>query len=77
MQNLLKIVKPGMTELEVAAELEYLMKKEGAEDLSFNTIIASGLNSSMPHAIPGYKKLEEGILLPVTSDANTRDTALI
>ena len=56
----LKIVKPGMTELEAAAELEYLMKKEGAEDLSFNTIIASGLNSSMPHAIPGYKKLEEG-----------------
>ena len=56
----LKIVKPGMTELEAAAELEYLMKKEGAEDLSFNTIIASGLNSSMPHAIPGDKKLEEG-----------------
>ena len=60
--NLLKIVKPGMTELEVAAELEYQMKKEGAEDLSFNTIIASGLNSSMPHAIPGYKKLEKGDL---------------
>ena len=36
------------------------MKKEGAEDLSFNTIIASGLNSSMPHAIPGRKKLEAG-----------------
>ena len=59
-EKLLKVVKPGMTELEVAAELEYLMKKEGAEDLSFNTIIASGLNSSMPHAIPGYKKLEVG-----------------
>lgn len=58
--KLLPLLKPGMTELEAAAELEYLMKKEGAEDLSFNTIVASGLNSSMPHAIPGYKKLEEG-----------------
>lgn len=58
--RLLKVLKPGMTELEVAAELEYFMKQEGAEDLSFNTIVASGLNSSMPHAIPGNKKIEEG-----------------
>jgi Xaa-Pro aminopeptidase len=49
-----------MTELEAAAELEYFMKKEGAEDLGFNTIIASGLNSSMPHAIPSEKPFEEG-----------------
>lgn len=58
--KILDFLKPGLTELEVAAELEYLMKKEGAEDLSFNSIIASGINSSMPHAIPGEKKLEEG-----------------
>ncbi|NCC43496.1 MAG: aminopeptidase P family protein, partial [Clostridia bacterium] len=58
--KIIKIIKPGMTELEVAAELEYQMKKAGAEDLSFNSIIASGLNSSMPHAIPGTKKLEVG-----------------
>lgn len=56
----LSLLKPGMTELEAAAELEYLMKKEGAEDLSFNTIVASGLNSSMPHAIPSEKKFEVG-----------------
>lgn len=59
-EKILTILKPGMTELEVAAELEYQMKKEGAENLSFSTIVASGLNSSMPHAIPGEKKLEEG-----------------
>ena len=58
--RLLPLLKPGMTELEAAAELEYLMKQEGAEDLSFNTIVASGLNSSMPHAIPGTKKFEKG-----------------
>ena len=59
-KGILSKLKPGMTELEVAAELEYMMKKAGAEGLSFSTIAASGLNSSMPHAIPGEKKLEEG-----------------
>ena len=58
--KILDFLRPGVSELEVAAELEYQMKKAGAEDLGFNTIIASGLNSSMPHAIPGKKKLEAG-----------------
>ncbi len=58
--KMLTIIKPGMTELEVAAELEYLLKKEGGDGLAFSTIIASGVNSSMPHAIPGDKKLEVG-----------------
>ena len=49
----------------------YLMKKEGAEDLSFNTIIASGLNSSMPHArIAGGRDFYFYFLA-----VNTRDTA--
>ncbi|MCR5148469.1 MAG: aminopeptidase P family protein [Eubacterium sp.] len=61
--DVLKILKPGMTELEVAAELEYSMKKNGAAGLSFDTIAASGINSSMPHAIPGKKKLESGDFL--------------
>ncbi len=59
-KEILSKIKVGMTELELAAELEYAMKKAGAENLSFSTIAASGLNSSMPHAIPGEKKLEEG-----------------
>ena len=61
--DILNILKPGMTELEVAAELEYSMKKNGATGLSFDTIAASGINSSMPHAIPGTKKLENGDFL--------------
>ena len=56
--DILGIIKPGMTELEVAAELEYSMKKHGAEGFSFDTIAASGVHSSMPHAIPSEKKLE-------------------
>ncbi len=61
--DILGILKPGMTELEVAAELEYSMKKHGAEGFSFDTIAASGVNSSMPHAIPSEKKLEMGEFL--------------
>ena len=62
-EDILNILKPGMTELEVAAEIEYSMKKHGAEGLSFDTIAASGVNSSMPHAIPSNKKLETGDFL--------------
>ncbi len=58
--EILKVLKPGMTELEAAAELEYQMRKAGAGGFSFDTIIASGKNSSMPHAVPSEKKLEEG-----------------
>ncbi|RDU24304.1 aminopeptidase P family protein [Anaerosacchariphilus polymeriproducens] len=62
-QEILNILKPGMTELEVAAELEYHMKRNGASGLSFDTIAASGINSSMPHATPTNRKLETGDFL--------------
>lgn len=61
--QILKVLKPGMTEIEVAATLEYHMKMAGAENLSFSTIVASGIHSSMPHAIPDEKKLEYGDFL--------------
>lgn len=58
--KILEVLKSGISELEVAAELEYQMKRAGAEGLSFDTIVASGLHSSMPHAVPTEKKLEPG-----------------
>lgn len=58
--EIIKVIKPGMTELEVAARLEYIMKCEGAEGISFDTIVASGINSSMPHATPSAKPIEVG-----------------
>ncbi len=61
--KILDIIKPGMTELEIAMELEYIMKKNGAEKLSFESIIASGINASMPHATPSNKKIELGDFL--------------
>lgn len=59
-KEILKELKPGVTELEVAAKLEYIMKMNGADKLSFESIIASGVNSSKPHAEPGHKKIESG-----------------
>ena len=53
-------LKPGVTELEIAAKLEFWMKTHGAEDIAFASVIASGIHSSMPHATPSRKKLEPG-----------------
>ncbi len=51
--EILKIIEPGrMTELDLAAEIEYRMKKFGAEKASFSTIVASGPHSALPHAKP-------------------------
>lgn len=58
--KILQVIKPGMTELEIAAQLEFFMKEAGAEGLSFDTIVASGINSSKPHAVPQRKKVEKG-----------------
>lgn len=58
--RILNDLRPGMTELEVAAKLEYYMREEGTAKNSFDTIVASGLHSAMPHAIPSEKKIEKG-----------------
>lgn len=58
--QVLGVIKPGMTEKELAVELEYLMAKNGAEGLAFDTIIASGVNTSKPHAHPTDKVIEVG-----------------
>jgi len=52
----------NMTEKEVAATLEFIMKKNGADGISFNTIAVSGKASSLPHGVPRNVKLEKGFL---------------
>jgi Xaa-Pro aminopeptidase len=44
-----KTIRPGVKETEVAAEMEYAARREGAEGMSFDTIIASGSRSALPH----------------------------
>lgn len=58
--ELLKILKPGLSEKEVAVELEYLLKKNGADELSFDIIVGSGENGALCHAVPGKRKLANG-----------------
>ena len=60
LEETLKSLKVGVTEKEIAALLEYNMIRFGAEKKSFDTIIASGPNSSKPHAVPGLRKIQEG-----------------
>lgn len=58
--HILKFIKAGVTEREIAAELEYQMVRKGASGKSFNTIVASGLRSSMPHGVATDKIVNEG-----------------
>lgn len=58
--NILPLVKEGVTERELANELEYQMAKLGSEELSFATILLFGARSAMPHGIPSSVKLKHG-----------------
>lgn len=58
--HILEYIRPGLTELDIAVEMEHTMRKLGASGLAFDTIVASGVNSSMPHAVPGERKIEKG-----------------
>ena len=59
-EHILKVLNPNMTELDVAVELEFFMRKAGAEEKSFDTIAVSGTASSLPHGVPRNVKLEKG-----------------
>lgn len=59
-EHVLTMIKPGVTEREIALELEFYMKKQGASALSFETIVASGKRSAMPHGTASDKIIENG-----------------
>ncbi len=50
----------GRTEKDVALDLEMYMRRQGADAVAFDFIVASGENSSMPHAVPGERRLQKG-----------------
>ncbi len=60
LEQILTEIKPGVTEKEIAARLQYLMLRHGAEKMSFDPIVASGSNGSMPHAVPTEKPIQAG-----------------
>ena len=60
--HILKVINRDMTELDVAVELEYAMRKNGASAFAFDTISVSGDASALPHGTPRNVKLREGFL---------------
>ena len=63
MAKALKLLKPGVRELEVAAEIEYQMRTLGASGPAFETIVAFGERSAFPHARPTDKRLKKNELV--------------
>lgn len=59
-KHILDFIRPGKTELEVANELEFFMRKAGAASSSFDTIVASGIRSALPHGVASDKVIERG-----------------
>ncbi len=60
--HILNFISPRRTEREVALELEFFMRKNGAEGIAFETIAVSGSASSLPHGVPSDEKLRQGFL---------------
>ena len=58
--HVLGMIRPGAVERDIALEIEYFMKKNGASALSFETIVASGARSAMPHGAASDKVIEKG-----------------
>lgn len=59
-EHICNILRPGITEWEISLEIEGLMKKNGASGTSFESIVASGIRSSMPHGVASHKVIDEG-----------------
>ena len=58
--HILNFIREGVTDIEIAAELEYIMRKNGAEGMSFDTIAVSGEETSVPHGVPTGRKVRPG-----------------
>jgi Xaa-Pro aminopeptidase len=69
-KEITRIIRPGITEKDLAIEIDYLLRKNGGEKPAFDTIIASGPRSSLPHATPTDRKIAEGDFL--TFDFGTK-----
>lgn len=68
-EKTLRRIRPGVREMDVAAELDFQMRMAGAEKAAFETIVASGTRTALPHAHPTAKKLEANELLLIDMGA--------
>lgn len=65
----LERIAPGRTEREIALDIEFFMRRAGAEDVAFDLIVVSGANGSMCHGVPSYKKIEKGDFVTMDTGA--------
>ncbi len=72
MMRAYEILAAGMTEREVAAEMEYAMRRLGSDGLAFETIVGSGPNSVFPHGGNGDRRIEKGDLVTIDLGAKYR-----
>src|SRR5699024_2374439 len=56
-------IKPGVKEIDVSNELEFFMRRQGATSSSFDTIVASGYRSALPHGVASTKEIQDGELV--------------
>lgn len=63
--KVVEMLKPGMSELDIAAEISYLHRSHGAEGDAFEPIVASGTRGAMPHARASRKKIKMGELVTI------------
>lgn len=68
-RHILSYIRPGVAERDLALEIEYFMKKHGASGPSFDLIVVSGENSSLPHGVPGARRLQEGDFVTMDTGA--------
>ncbi len=62
-ESVAKTIRPGVTESQIAADLDYQMRKHGAEGSAFETIVASGKRTALPHARPTSQVVRENELI--------------
>jgi Xaa-Pro aminopeptidase len=62
-EHILTFIRPGVKEIDVANELEFFMRKQGATSSSFDIIVASGHRSALPHGVATEKVIEKGELV--------------
>jgi len=61
--HILGFISTGMSERQIALELEFYMRSNGSEGVAFDPIVASGPNSALPHAKPGSRRVQRGDFL--------------
>ena len=67
--HILPQIRPGVTERELALEIEFYMRRQGAEGVAFDPIVVSGENSAKPHGVPTDKAIEKGDFVTMDTGA--------